>query len=115
MEEFMNEERNILLASDRGISIRSFDDISDALGACSGAEGLLLTEEELSSEFFDLRTGLAGELFQKFTNYRLRLAIVVADPGSHGERFGDLAHEHLSHNLIRFFRSIDAASRWLRA
>jgi hypothetical protein len=72
----MNEERRIIIASERGISIRSFDDISDAIGACFGAAGLILTESDLGPEFFDLRTGLAGELFQKLTNYRIRATIV---------------------------------------
>src|ERR1700704_936288 len=35
-EECMNEERPILIASDSGIAIRSFGDISDALGICLG-------------------------------------------------------------------------------
>jgi hypothetical protein len=110
----MNEERRILVASDSGISIRSFRDIADALGACIGTEGLILTEGDLAQEFFDLRSGLAGDLFQKFTNYRLRLAIVLPDPQAYGERFSELVYEHRSHNMIRFFRSEDEARAWLR-
>jgi hypothetical protein len=101
----MNEERRILVASDSGISIRSFSDISDALGACIGAAGLILTENDLAPEFFDLRSGLAGELFQKFINYRVRVAIVLPDPEAYGERFSELAYEHISHKMIRFVRS----------
>ena len=109
----MNEERRIVVASDSGISIRSFSDISGALGACIGTKGLILTENDLAPEFFDLRTGLAGELFQKFTNYRLRVAIVLPDPEAYGERFGELAYEHASHSMIRFVRSQDDAKAWL--
>jgi Domain of unknown function (DUF4180) len=109
----MNEERRILVASDTGISIRSFNDISDALGACIGAEGLILTENDLAPEFFDLRSGLAGEMFQKFINYKLRVAIVLPDPEAYGERFGELAYEHTSHSMIRFVRSKDEAKAWL--
>src|SRR5262245_61337685 len=58
----MNEDHRILVASDSGISIRSFGDISDAIAACIEAEGLILTEGDLAEEFFDLRSGLAGEL-----------------------------------------------------
>jgi uncharacterized protein DUF4180 len=112
-EEFMTEKRKILVASDSGICIRSFSDISDALGACLGAEGLILTENDLAREFFDLRSGLAGELFQKFTNYKLRVAIVLTDPDAYGERFGELAREHTSHVMIRFFLSKDEAENWL--
>ena len=111
----MNEERRILVASDSGISIRSFDDISDALGACIGAAGLILTEEDLAREFFDLRSGLAGELFQKFTNYKLRVAIVLPDPEAYGERFSELAYEHTTHSIIRFVPTKDEAKAWLDA
>ena len=109
----MNEERRILVASDSGISIRSFDNISDALGACIGAAGLILTEEDLAREFFDLHSGLAGELFQKFTNYKLRVAIVLPDPEAYGERFSELAYEHMTHNIIRFVPTKDEAKAWL--
>jgi len=109
----MNEERRIVVASDSGIAIRCIGDVSDALGACLGSGGLILTEDDLAREFFDLRTGLAGELFQKFTNYQLRLVIVLPNPEAYGERFGELAYEHLSHNLIRFVRSKDEAKAWL--
>lgn len=109
----MNEERRILIASDSGISIRSFGDISDALGACIGAGGLILTEHDLAPEFFNLRSGLAGELFQKFTNYKLRVAIILPDPEAYGERFSELAYEHRSHSMVRFVRFADEAKAWL--
>ena len=111
----MKDTDTIVVASDSGISIRSLDDISEAVGACLGSEGLILTEEELAPDFFDLRTGLAGELFQKFMNYRLRLAIVLPDPKRYGERFGELAHEHRFHNTIRFVSSTSEARSWLHS
>jgi hypothetical protein len=111
----MNGERRILVASDSGISIRSFRDISDAIAACIEADGLILTEDDLPQEFFNLRSGLAGELFQKCTNYKVRLAIVLPNPEAYGERFSELVYEHKSHNLIRFVRSKDEAETWLCA
>lgn len=66
----MNEERRIITASDSGISVRSFSDIADLISACLNSKGVILTEDDLAREFFDLRTGLAGELFQKLMNYR---------------------------------------------
>jgi transcriptional regulator with XRE-family HTH domain len=111
----MSEERRILIASESGIAIRSAKDITDMIGACFGADGLVLREEDLAPEFFDLETGLAGELLQKCVNYGLRAAIVVPRPEAHGERFRELAYEHRSHNLIRFVRSREEADAWLRA
>src|SRR5262245_8390005 len=111
----MNEGRRILIASDSGISIRSFKDIPDAIAVCFGTDGLILTEDDLAQEFFDLRSGLAGELFQKFINYKLRMAIVLPDPDVYGERISELAYEHKSHSMIRFVRSKDEAESWLCA
>ncbi|MGH9760841.1 MAG: DUF4180 domain-containing protein [Blastocatellia bacterium] len=109
----MNQERRILVASESGISIRSFADIADALSASFAARGLILTEADLAPEVFDLRSGIAGELFQKFTNYQIRVALVLPDPNAYGERFSELAYEHESHRMIRFIRSKDEAISWL--
>lgn len=75
--------------------------------------GLLIDEQDLGPDFFDLRTGLAGEVFQKFTNYRVRLALVISAPSSHGTRFAELAREHSNHPSVRIFESEQTARRWL--
>jgi hypothetical protein len=103
----------MLIASELGISIRSMSDISKAVGATYGNDGLVLTESDLAAEFFDLRTGLAGELFQKFTNYRLRLVLVVPDPQIYGDRFTELAREHRAHDRIRIVGSQEEAAAWI--
>ena len=109
----MSNKPKIIVASDEGISIGSASDISHALGACLGAKGLILTKDDLGSEFFDLRSGLAGELFQKFVNYRIRVAIILPDPETYGDRFRELAYEHRSHDMIRFVNSQGQARVWL--
>ena len=111
----MNDEHKIIVASDERIFIRSFNDISEAVAACIGGDGLILTENDLAPEFFDLHTGLAGELFQKFTNYHLRVAIVVPEPRIYGARFSELANEHRSHDMIRIVSTLDEANFWLRS
>jgi len=93
--------------------IRSAADIATALGASIERGGLVLDEKHLSAEFFDLHTGLAGEVLQKFTNYRARLAVVVADPSAYGSRFGELVYEHRTHAVVRFFRTEQQARQWL--
>lgn len=111
----MSRERKIVIASDSGIAIRSMTDVTDAVGACLGKAGLLLTEGDLSPEFFNLSSGLAGELLQKLVNYKVRTAIIVTNPEAHGERFAELVYEHRSHGVIRFFRSRYDADAWLPA
>jgi hypothetical protein len=41
-----------------------------------GYDGIILHEKNMSPEFFDLSSGLAGEVLQKFSNYKMRLAII---------------------------------------
>jgi hypothetical protein len=94
-------------------TIRSVSDISGALGASLKQGGLVLTEADLCPEFFDLHTGLAGEVLQKFVNYRARLAIVLPNPRAHGERFNELVYEHRGHAAVRFFGSESDARQWL--
>ncbi|WP_326595503.1 nucleoside/nucleotide kinase family protein [Streptomyces sp. NBC_01803] len=48
--------------------------IGDALGR--GARLVAVPAERVADTFFSLRTGVAGEIAQKFTDYHLRLAIV---------------------------------------
>jgi hypothetical protein len=97
------------------VGIRSVSEISDAVVASMKHNGIVVAEANIAPEFFELRSGFAGEVLQKFANYRARLAIVLSDdPHAHGERFGELVHEHRAHAVIRFFRSEEDARRWLR-
>jgi hypothetical protein len=40
------------------------------------AQWVVLGVDQLPADFFQLRTGVAGAIVQKFVNYRMRLAIV---------------------------------------
>lgn len=93
--------------------LRQESDIRDLLELSFGSDGLILTEEQLGAHFFDLSTRLAGSLFQTFTNYNKKLALVVVDPGEYSESFQQLVLEHRSHPSIRFFANNTKARAWL--
>ncbi|GGQ93316.1 hypothetical protein GCM10008957_01640 [Deinococcus ruber] len=88
-------------------------DIPDLIGAAFGLDGLILHESDLGPEFYRLSSGLAGELFQKFVNYRVPLCLVLPDFAAHGERFAQLAFEHSRHPGVRFVHTEEEARRWL--
>lgn len=94
-------------------TLQQDSDIRDLLERSFGSDGLLLTENELGGNFFDLSTRLAGNLFQTFTNYGKKLALVVADPGAYSESFQQLVLEHRTHPSIRFFDDNLQAKAWL--
>lgn len=93
--------------------LRLEKDILEFVSEAMGSSGLLLTEAGLAPEFFDLSTGVLGELFQKFSNYQLKLALVLPEPGRHGERMVELVREHRRHPDLRFFPDTASAQVWL--
>ncbi len=42
----------------------------------AGSNRVVLNKSAICEDFFNLRTHLAGEIIQKFINYRMKLAIV---------------------------------------
>ncbi len=74
---------------------------------------LIVYAEALSEDFFNLRTGLAGEILQKFVNFSLRTALVVADGSLIKGRMKDLLAESHRGNTLRVFASQAEAENWL--
>jgi hypothetical protein len=79
----------------------------------SGARSLLLDEPAFPPAFFDLETGIAGELLHHLSKYRLRLAAVVPDLATRPERFQEFALEANRGEQYRFFNDRRAAVAWL--
>jgi hypothetical protein len=56
-------------------------DISDGLNLLGelyfkGFGSMIVYEMNITPDFFNLNTGIAGEILQKFSNYRVRLVII---------------------------------------
>jgi hypothetical protein len=67
----------VLVCDAEGPTVATTQDALDLIGAAfSRAEVVAVPVGRLDERFFHLRTGLAGEIMQKFVNYRIRLAIV---------------------------------------
>lgn len=58
--------------------INKIEDGVDLLGNLyyQGFDKIIVHEKNITPDFFDLKTGIAGEILQKFSTYRVRLAIV---------------------------------------
>ncbi len=78
-----------------------------------GTNLLLLHEENLVPAFYDLSTGLAGEIAQKLWNYRTRLAVVGTFASVRSERFREFMYETNKGDQLRFLKSKEDAVRWL--
>jgi hypothetical protein len=60
------------------VLITTIEDGVDLLGNLyyQGFDKVILHKKHITPAFFDLKNGLAGEILQKFSNYRVRLALV---------------------------------------
>ncbi|GIP22027.1 DUF4180 domain-containing protein [Paenibacillus sp. J22TS3] len=72
--------------------------INDALDVMmnakyQGCDKILLRKENITEDFFELKTKLAGEILQKYTNYRARLAIVGDFSGYTSKSLNDFIYE----------------------
>jgi hypothetical protein len=75
----------------------------------SSAEGIIVHQENIDEQFFDLRSGLAGEMLQKVVNYRLRLAIVGDFSIYESNSLRAFISESNRSNSIAFVKTIEDA------
>lgn len=80
-----------------------------------GCDALLLDEDVLPAEFFDLSTRLLGTILHRLDMYRIRLAAVVPDVQNRSGTFQDFVRESNAGNRFRFFASRAEAMVWLES
>jgi hypothetical protein len=83
-----------------------------ALAGEENTNRLILFADNLSQEFFDLKTQLAGAIFQKFSNYRVICAIVIPAYLDKG-RFHEMLIEMNRRSSIHFSASLEEAEEWI--
>ncbi len=91
--------------------IRNIQDGLDLLGDLyfQGFDKIIIHEKNITPDFFDLKTGIAGEILQKYSNYRVRLA-VVGDFGKYqGKSIRDFIFESNKLGQINFVESCSEA------
>ncbi|MBN1986834.1 MAG: DUF4180 domain-containing protein, partial [Prolixibacteraceae bacterium] len=77
------------------IIIANSDDGLDLLGNLyyQGFDKIIIHKKNIVPEFFDLKNGMAGEILQKFSNYRVRLVIVGDFSEYNGKSLRDFIRE----------------------
>jgi hypothetical protein len=87
------------------------DDILDIMGDAryNGSNSLIIHSGNLHPDFFDLKTKLAGEILQKFSNYRMRLAIIGDFSELKSKSLRDFIRESNKGKTICFVDSLDKA------
>jgi hypothetical protein len=108
----------VLVCDPDGPPVVTEQDALDLIGAAFlGAQVVALPASRLAPSFFSLGTRFAGEIMQKFVNYRLRL-VVVGDISRHlaaSAALRALVHESNQADHVWFVPDLDALDARLRA
>lgn len=72
---------------------------------------IVLQEHYFENDFFDLSTRKLGEIMQKFTNYRIKLAIIGDFARYKSKSLHDFIYESNKHGDYLFVSSIDEVKR----
>lgn len=91
--------------------IRGIEDGTDLVGNLyySGYDRVIIHERNIIPAFFNLKNKMAGEILQKFSNYRIRLAIVGEFSDNSSESLRSFIYESNHGKQVSFVASLDQA------
>ena len=110
---------NVIIRNNRSIGVvdkeMRITDVQTMLDLMASAHynsecmGVVLYKESLDESFFDLKTGFAGEILQKFANYNMKLAVIGDYSHYTSKSLRDFIYESNHGNLAFFKGSLDEA------
>lgn len=97
------------------VILKTTDDGLTILGDLyyQGYDKIITYEKNITPEFFDLKTGIAGEVLQKFAQYRIPLAIVGDFSKYTSKSLKDFIFESNKGKFINFIASKEEALKVL--
>ncbi|TFH24528.1 MAG: DUF4180 domain-containing protein [Bacteroidia bacterium] len=84
-------------------------DIMANIGYLYDSRKIIVHKKNLGEDFFDLSSGLAGGILQKFSNYRVRLAVVGDFSGYGSKRLKEFILESNKGRQVNFVEDISKA------
>ncbi|WP_149913728.1 DUF4180 domain-containing protein [Sphingobacterium cavernae] len=94
------------------VIIHNLEDALDLIGNVyyQRFDTLILHEKNITPKFFDLKTKLAGEVLQKFTQYQLAL-VIIGDFGKYQSKsLNDFIYESNMSKQVNFVKTLDNLS-----
>jgi hypothetical protein len=90
-------------------------DAVDLIGLCGENKTnlIMIYDDNLSADFFDLKSKIAGHILQKFVNYHVRVALVLINSDYIKGRFGEMVTEANKGGDFGVFLNKEKAEAWL--
>ena len=90
------------------VILRSPEEVLDLLGNLyyQGFDKIIIHEKNITPEFFDLKTKIAGEILQKFAQYQMPLIIVGDFSKYESKSLNDFIFESNKSQQINFIKDL---------
>lgn len=115
--EKINKDNNLIavIKSDKIVidSLQSALDLIATVNYETNANKICLSKDLIVENFFDLKTGLAGEILQKFINYKTKVAIYGDFSQYTSKALNDFIKECNRGNDIFFLDSLENSINFL--
>ena len=119
--QILKEEHNIAVVKSEKLVITDTQSALDLMATIRyefETDKIIIDKSAIAEDFFVLSTGLAGDILQKFSNYRVMLAIVgdfshyTSKPHT-SKPLKDFIYESNKGKSIYFAATVDKAVEWL--
>ena len=100
--------KEIVEISTNDLFITSTQDMLDVM-ANVPSNIIVLKKEMVHESFFELKSGLAGEILQKLSNYFVKLAIAGDYSGYNSKSLKDFIYESNKRNQVIFVNTVEEA------
>ncbi len=106
---------NIAVLRSLGILIQETQDALDLMAECTymNSNKIIIKEDQITPAFFDLKSGIAGEILQKFSTYNVQLAIIGDFSKYTSKSLRDFIFESNKYGRINFVSSFEEAKEKL--
>lgn len=112
-EELDSEKGPISCLKDKDYLIQDIDSFFDLIYSAT-SDTIAVHSSHFPEHFFDLKTGFAGEIFQKITNYQKRFIIIGDYSNISSKSFKDLIYESNKNGKVIFVSAFEEAIQLLK-
>lgn len=116
IETLLRQGKKIAVLSSAELAITDVQSALDLIMTVryeTGAEGIVINKEALTEKFFVLSSGFAGEILQKFVNYRVKFAVYGNFTGYTSKPLKDFIYESNQGKDVFFADTKEKALEWL--
>lgn len=109
--EYNKNNSRIAQVRSASVLINNAEDALELMGNLyyQGFDSIILHQENITPVFFDLKNGIAGEILQKFSTYRMKLAIVGDFENISSKSLKDFIFESNKKQQINFVATPESA------